>query len=91
LDILAQDQHIPGAVNGPNFGKNSIGSYKGFINEKKKKNFFWPSSKIVPPPLLAQSKKLILQYLNILTYLTKKYYKFQNRSQKKSQSSEPLS
>jgi hypothetical protein len=27
---------IPGAVNGSNFGKTSIGSYKGFINEKKK-------------------------------------------------------
>ena len=26
---------IPGAVNGSNFGKTSIGSFKGFINEKK--------------------------------------------------------
>jgi hypothetical protein len=30
---------IPGAVIGSNFGKTSIGSYKGFTN-KKKKNFF---------------------------------------------------
>ncbi len=27
---------IPDAVNGSNFGKTGIGSYKGFINEKKK-------------------------------------------------------
>jgi hypothetical protein len=27
---------IPGAVIGSNFGKTSIGSYKGFTNEKKK-------------------------------------------------------
>jgi hypothetical protein len=31
---------IPGAVIGSNFGKTSIGSYKGFTNEKKiEKNF----------------------------------------------------
>jgi hypothetical protein len=28
---------IPGAVIGSNFGKTSIGSYKGFTNERKKK------------------------------------------------------
>jgi hypothetical protein len=26
---------LPGAVIGSNFGKTSIGSYKGFTNEKK--------------------------------------------------------
>ncbi len=34
----------PDAGNGSNFGKTSIGSYEGFINEKKQKIFFWPSS-----------------------------------------------
>jgi hypothetical protein len=38
---------------------------------------------------MAQSK-FFLQNINILTKLTKKYYKFQNRSQKKSQSCVPL-
>ncbi len=60
---------IPGAVNGSNFGKTSISSYKGFINKKIKKYFFDLAQKlfsfrvvlglrgkIVPPPILAQSK-----------------------------------
>jgi hypothetical protein len=60
---------IPGAVIGSNFGKTSIGSYKGFTNEKKNiKNFdLTPNffsfcvvlglrGKIVPPPIMAQSK-----------------------------------
>jgi hypothetical protein len=31
---------IPGAVIGSSFGKTSIGSYKGFTNEKINKKFF---------------------------------------------------
>ncbi len=31
---------IPGAVIGSNFGKTSIGSYKGFANEKKSNKVF---------------------------------------------------
>jgi hypothetical protein len=59
---------IPGAVIGSNFGKTSIGSYKGFTNEKKKldltPNFFsfcvvlGLRGKIIPPPIMAQSKFL---------------------------------
>jgi hypothetical protein len=71
---------IPGAVNGSNFGKTSISSYKGFINKKTKIKFFDLAQKIfsfrvvlglrgkiVPPPILAQSKSFFLQNLNILT------------------------
>jgi hypothetical protein len=65
---LAQEQHIktiPGADNGSNFGKTSIGSYKGFKNKKNLKRFFDLAQnlfllrlhgKIVPSPILAQSK-----------------------------------
>jgi hypothetical protein len=54
----------------PILEKTSIGSYKGFINEKNKKIFFDLAQnffsfqvvlrlhgKIVPPPILAKSKK----------------------------------
>ena len=55
---------IPGAVIRSNFGKTSIGSYKGVTNEKKKffdltQNFFsfclvlGQRGKIVPPPIMA--------------------------------------
>ena len=61
---------LPGAVIGSNFGKTSIGSYKGFTNEKKIKNFFDLTQNffsfcvvlglrgiIVAPPIMVQSKK----------------------------------
>ena len=35
LSLRLTHKAIPGAVNGSNFGKTSIGSYKGLINEKK--------------------------------------------------------
>ncbi len=70
---------MPGAVIGSNFGKTSIGSYKGFTNEKKNEKFFDLTQKlfsicvvlglrgkIVPPPIVAQSKFFWLN-LNILT------------------------
>jgi len=64
---------IPAAVNRSNFGKTSIGSYKGFRNEKNPKKFFdlpqkfFPfcvvlklRGKIVTPPIMAQTKKFFL-------------------------------
>jgi hypothetical protein len=67
---------IPGAVNGSNFEKTSICSYKGFINKKIKikifdlaQNFFsfcvvlGLRGKIVPPPILAQSKSFFCKIL----------------------------
>jgi hypothetical protein len=73
---------IPGAVNGSNFGKTSIGSNKEFINEKNKKqifdldqNFFSfcvvlrLRGKIVPLPIMAQSKIFFVKslYFDITT------------------------
>jgi hypothetical protein len=89
--------------NGLNFGKTIIGSYKGFMNEKNQKYFFdlaqhFFSFRVVfkttqknhTSPNTGPIKKFLLQNINILTKLKKKYYKFQNRSQKKSQSCVPL-
>ncbi len=36
LSLRLTHKAIPGAVNGLNFGKTSIGSYSGFINKKNK-------------------------------------------------------
>ncbi len=60
--------------NGSNFGKTSIGSYEGFINEKKIKYFFDLAQKffsfrlvlrlrekIVPPPVMDQSKNFFVK------------------------------
>ena len=65
---------IPGAVIGSNFGKTSIGSYKGFTNEKKNKKIFDLTQiffsfcvvlglrgKIVTPPIMAQTKNFSLK------------------------------
>jgi hypothetical protein len=70
---------LPGAVIGSNFGKTSIGSYKGFTNEKKNKKivdltqiFFsfcvvlGLRGIIVAPPIMVQSKKF---YPKILLFM----------------------
>jgi hypothetical protein len=72
---------IPGAVTGSNLGKTSIGSYKGFINEKKIKYFFDLAKKIfsfrvvlrlrgiiVAPPLLVQANNFFPQSLIIYAW-----------------------
>ncbi len=66
---------MPDAVNRSNFGKTSIGSYKGFLKEKNQKNCFDLAQiffsfrvvlrlrgKIVAPPILAQSKNVFAKY-----------------------------
>ncbi len=67
------------AVIGTNFGKTSIGSYKGFTNEKKNNKIFDLTQKffsfcivlglrriIVAPPIMVQSKKF---YPKILLFM----------------------
>jgi hypothetical protein len=70
---------LPGAVIGSNFGKTSIGSYKGFTKKKKIINFFDLTQNffsfcvvlglrgiIVAPPIMVQSKKF---YPKILLFM----------------------